>query len=159
MIIVILFTVSIFLLVANFAFDSFKDPLAEGLNGSVPVGDADTINTALSQTGGGLAFFDSLLPFLIIGIFGFVMLSTGAVLKSPIMIFIGVIILGVLITLAVVYSNVYANLIDSELGDSGDKVTIATMFMQYLPMIVIIGIILMVIVLSFKSGGGTGARL
>jgi len=156
MIIVILFTVSIFLLVSNFAFDKIKNPLAEGLNGSVSTqNDSDLINNALSQTGGGLAFFDGLIPFLLIGIFGFVMLSTGAVFRSPIMIFVGVIILGVLVTLAVVYSNVYGNLIDSELGDSGDNVTIASMFMQYLPVIVIIGIILLVIVIAFKPDGGS----
>jgi len=159
MIIVILATISIFLLVANYAFDKIQNPLAEGLNSSVPSGDADKINDALSQTGSGLAFFDSLIPFLIIGIFGFIMLSTGAVLRSPIMIFVGVIILGVLITLAVIYSNVYGNLIGSELGDSGDKVTIASLFMEYLPIIVIIGIILLVVVVSFKSGSGSGAQL
>jgi len=95
-----------------------------------------------------------MIPFLLIGIFGFVMLSAGAIVKNPIMIFVGVIILGVLVTLAVVYSNVYANLINSDLGEQGEKVTVSTLFMQYLPMIIIIGMILLIVVLSFKSGSG-----
>lgn len=152
----ILLTVSIFLLVANFAFSKIQNPLAEGLNGTVPESEAHLINDALSNTGSGLAFFDNLMPFLLIGIFGFIMISAGAIVRSPIMIFVGVIILGVLITVAVVYSNLYGSLLDSELGDVEDNVTIASLFMQYLPFMVIIGIILLVVSLSIKSGASGG---
>lgn len=84
------------------------------------------------------------------------MLSAGAIAKSPVMIFVGVIILGVLIVVAVVFSNLYGHLTDSELGTASDNVTIGGLFMQYLPYIVVAGIVLLVISLSLKDGGSTG---
>lgn len=148
-------TITVFLLVANYAWGEIANPLATGLNGTVPIADADLINNQIAQTGGGLAFFDTLIPFLIIGIFAFVMISAGAIIRSPIMIFVGVIILGVLVTVAVVYSNLYSHLLDSDLGSAGSNVTLGGLFMKYLPMVVIIGIILLVVAISFR-GGGTG---
>lgn len=129
------------------------------MNGTVPEADAGLINKQLQQTGDGLAFFDNLLPFLIIGIFGFVMLSAGTIMKSPVMIFVGVIILGVLITVAVVYSNFYGHLADSELGTVDKGITIGGLFMRYLPMIIIIGIIFLVVIGSFRGGSGGGGGL
>lgn len=155
LVIIILLTLSVFLLVANYAWDQIEDPLATGLNGTVPTDDASKINNALSSTGDSVAFFDSLLPFLLIGIFGFVMLSAGSIMRSPVMIFIGVILLGVLILIAVVYSNLYGNLIDSELSSSADNLTIGSLFMQYLPMIVIISIILVIVSVMLRDTGGT----
>lgn len=152
----ILLTLSIFLLVANYAWGQIADPLATGLNGSVPTDDADLINNQISQTGGGIAFFDTLLPFLLIGVFGFVMISAGAIMKNPIMIFVGVILFGVIITLAVVYSNVYGNLIDTDLGSVEDDVAIGSLFMQYLPYIIAVGILLVIVAVGARSGGSSG---
>lgn len=127
------------------------------MNGSVPTADADLINTPLSQTGGGVAFFDTLLPFLLIGVFGFVMMSAGTIMKSPVMIFVGVIILAVVLVLAVVYSNVYGNLLDTELGDVQDNVTIGSLFMQYLPFIIVISILIVVIAIGIRGSGGSSS--
>ncbi len=154
--IVVLFATTVFLLIGNYAWGEIADPLAEGLNGSVPSGDADKINTAISQTGSGVAFFDTLLPFLLIGIIGFVMVSAGSIMRSPIMIFVGAIMIGVIIVLAVIYSNVYGSIIDSPVGDAQDSVTIGSLFMQYLPFIVIAMIIILIIGVSIRSPSGGG---
>lgn len=82
------------------------------------------------------------------------MVSAGSIMRSPVMIFVGAIMIGVIIVLAVIYSNVYGGLVDSELGNAQDDVTIGSLFMQFLPFIVIAMMIILVIGISIRSPSG-----
>ena len=158
-VIVILLAIALFLLVLNKAWSSVKTPLDEGLQSSMPDDTSVNITTMLDQTSGAGLMFGSLMPFLIIGLFGFVLIMAGGIMKHPIMIFVGVIILGVVITLAVVYSNIYNDISSTaEFASTKADMPIPDMFMHYLPIIVFIMAIgiTAAIIWSRKSGGYTG---
>jgi hypothetical protein len=157
-VIVILLAVGLFLLVLNKAWGDIKGPLGAGLNSSVPLADRDTISNTLTQTTGAGLMFDKLLPFLLIGLFGFVLIMAGGIMRHPIMIFVGIIILGVIFTIAAVYSNIYDDISStSEFSTTKADMPVQDLLMHYLPFIVFImaiGIIT-AIVWSRKGGGGS----
>ena len=154
-VLVIILAVAVVLLVTNYAWGEIKDPLMDGLNDTVSGDDEVQISNTLDQTTGGIGFFDNLLPFLIIGLFGFIAITAGAFMKSPIFIFVGVIILGVIFLLAVVYSNLYKNMVDTtELNSTSDNLPIQEALMRYLPLILIAAILLVIIISTIGSKGG-----
>ena len=144
-VIIVLLAFSLFFLILNKVWGDIKDPLDEGLTSAMPDNSPVNVSTTLGQvTGAGLQF-DKLIPLLLIGLFGFVLLSAGAIVKHPIMIFVGIIILGVVVLIAVVFSSTKAQL------------TIQDKFMQYLPTIVIlmaVGITVAVLYSRSSMGGG-----
>lgn len=157
-VIVVLFAVAIFLIVLNKTWGEVKTPLETGLQSAMPAGSSVNVSDTLNQTTGAGLIFDKLLPFLIIGLFAFVLILAGGIMRHPIMIIVGIIILGVCITLAVVYSNVY-NEITSTSNFSSIKASmpIQDIFMHYLPVIVFImaiGITIAIIWGRKSSGGG-----
>lgn len=155
-VIVILFAVAIFLVVLNKAWGSIKTPLNEGLNSSVPVADRGTISNTINQTTGAGLMFDKLIPFLIIGLFAFVLILAGGIMKHPIMLIVGIIVLAVCIMLAVIYSNVYDEITSTtEFSQTKSDMPIQDKFIQYLPIIMFIMAVGIVaaIIWSRKSGG------
>lgn len=158
-VIVILLATCLFFLVLNKAWSEIKNPLNEGLNNSVPAGDVNKINTAITQTTGAGLLFDKLIPFLIIGLFGFVLILAGAIIKHPIMIFVGIIIFGVAITLAAIYSNIYDEISSTnEFSQTKTDMPIQDKFMQYLPIVIFLMAvgITAAIIWSRKGGGYSG---
>jgi len=154
-VIIILLAFAIVFLVLNKAWGDIKTPLSSGLNESVPVGDREEINTVLNQTGDSTLLFDKLLPFLLIGLFAFVLILAGSIMKHPIMIFVGVIVLGVVILIAVIYSNLYKNIAETdEFTDTNEDMPIQSKFMQYLPIIAIIAAIGVVASILWRDKGG-----
>jgi len=156
-VIVILLAVALFLLVLNKTWSEIKTPLGEGLNNSVPIGDRATISTVLNKTGSSTQSFDKLIPFLIIGLFAFVMILAGSIMKHPIMIFVGLIIMAIIILLAVIYSNLYGNIAGTDaFTDTNDTLPIQNTFMHYLPYIIFIMAIAIGVSLLWRgqSGGG-----
>lgn len=156
-VIVILLAVALFLLVLNKTWGEIKTPLGEGLNNSVPEGDRASISGVLEQTGSSTQSFDKLLPFLIIGLFAFVMILAGSIMKHPIMIFVGLIIMAGIILVAVVYSNLYENITDTDAFSGTDAdLPIQNKFMQYLPYIIFIMAIAIGVSLLWRNQGGVG---
>ena len=83
------------------------------------------------------------LFFLIIGLFAFILIMAGSIIKHPAMIFVGIIVLGVVILIAVIFSNIYNNITESdEFSATKAQMPIQDKFMQYLPTIVVIMAIL-----------------
>jgi hypothetical protein len=157
-VIVVLLGFALFFLILNKVWGDIKDPLDEGLTGAMP--DAESkglVSNALGQvTGAGLQF-DKLVPMILIGLFGFLLISAGAIIRHPIMIFVGIIILGVVILIAVVFSNVYNEISSSDaFSDTKADLQIQDKFMQYLPTIVILMAIVVIgaILWSRSQGGG-----
>jgi hypothetical protein len=156
-IIVVLFALIIFLLIMYKAWGEIKSPLDEGLTNSMPSDTPVNISITLNKVSSTSNTFDRLIPFLLIGLIGMVMIGAGAIIKHPIMLFAGLIILGVAILLAGVYSNVYHQLSQSdEFADTTAGFGISDIFMQYLPVWILLTIVGAIIVIIYtKTSGGT----
>jgi hypothetical protein len=159
-VIVVILAFALFFLILNKVWGEISTPLENGLTGAVN-GDENTINT-IEETFGRVSntsnVFDSLIPLLVIGLFAFVLISAGAIIRHPIMIIVGVILLGVVITIAVVFSNMYNQISSSpQFASSKAVLPIQDKFMQFLPTIVVlmaIGIVIAIIWSRSKGGGG-----
>jgi hypothetical protein len=159
LVIVVLLTFAVFFLILNKAWGEIKTPLETSLSSSLPGDSPVNITTTLNQTTNSGIAFDRLIPFVVIGLFGFVLITAGSIVRHPIMIFVGIIILGVVILIAVVYSNLYNSISSAtEFSDIKAQLPIQDKFMQYLPTIVFlmaIGITGMII--YSRSQGGSNS--
>lgn len=155
-VIIVLLAFGLFFLILNKVWGDVKDPLNEGLTGAMPDNSPVNITETLDNvTGAGLQF-DKLIPLILIGLFGFLLISAGAIIRHPIMIFVGIIILGVVILIAVVFSNVYNEISSSDaFSDTKADLPIQDKFMQYLPTIVVLmAIVVIGAILWSRSGSG-----
>lgn len=157
-VIVVLLAVALFLLVLNKVWKEVKNPLDEGLSSAMPNDSSVNVSKVLNQTGSTTRLFDKLLPFILIGLFAFVLITAGAIMRHPIMIFVGVIILAVIILLAVIYSNLYQSIAETnEFQQANSDLPIQGNFMKYLPYIIFIlalGITIMIVYGRNQGGGG-----
>lgn len=159
-VIVVLMAFSVFALVLNMAWEKIEAPLDETLQEQMPDDSPVNISETLGSVGDTTQNFSAMIAFLIIGLFAFVLLTAGAMLKSPVMIIIGLIVLGVLILVAVVFSNVYIEIKDSGSFDSvKDNLTVQNTVMNYLPAIVwtlAFGVVVFILY-GRSTGGSSGA--
>ena len=155
-VIVVLLAFSLFFIVLNYTWGQVSPELEAGLNSSIPAGETsiNLTKTMEQTTGAGLAF-DKLIPFVLIGLFAFVLIMAGGIMKHPVMIFVGIIILAVVILLAVVYSNLYNEITSTtEFASTKADMPIQDKFMQYMPFIVfIMGIAITAGILWSRKGG------
>ena len=156
-VLVVLLSFSIFMLVMNKAWGEIETPLAEGLEKNMPSDTDVNVTEILGKVGNTQRNMSNMIPFLIIGLFAFVLIGAGALMKHPIMIFIGIIILAVCILLAVIFSNVYTQMSDTDqFTDTKAELGIQNKFMDYLPTIVfLMAIGIFIAVLYGKGQGGT----
>ena len=154
---VILVGLALFFLIINMVFGQVNNRIAPVLSSH---GNNSIMNVTnmLDQSQGTTTLYNSLFPFIFIGLFGFVLFSAGFIGESPIMIVLGIIVLGVAIILAVVYSNVFQRISEtSTFAASNANFPIMNYFMQYLPIIMfVVAIAVIVFILLRKSGGGSG---
>lgn len=156
-VIVILLTISLFLLVLNKVWAEIKTPLNEGLQSAMPSDTSVNITETLDKTSSSGFLFDKLIPFIIIGLFAFVLITAGAFMQHPIMIFVGIIILAVAIIIAVVYSNLYNSISSTdEFTATKAQMGIQDKFMQYLPVIIFIMAIGIGAAIIWSRGKGGG---
>lgn len=155
-VLIILLGVSIIFLVLNKAWDSIQPSLDEGLRSAMPDDTSVNVTETLDKVASTNRNFDKLLPFLIIGVFAFVLIIAGSFMQHPIMIFVGIIIVAVVIFLAVIYSNLYNSIASTdEFATTNDNLGITSLIMQYLPVIVfIMAIGIGAAILWSKRGGG-----
>jgi len=155
-VIAVLLAFAIVFLILNKAWGSIKPEIQSGLESAMPTDSSVNISETLNQTTGAGLMFDKLLPFIIIGLFGFVLITAGASLDHPIMLVIGIVVAAVAILLGAVYSNTYQSISESsEFTSTTSQMPIQNLFMHYLPIIIfviVIGVIVMVII-SRRSGG------
>lgn len=154
-VIVVMLAFALFFMVLNKVWGDIKEPLDEGLSAAMP-SDGVNISQTLNQvTGAGLQF-DKLIPLILIGLFGFIMISAGAIIRHPIMIFVGVIVLGVVILISVVFSNLYNEISSTdEFSDTKAEMPIQDLFMHYLPVIVVVmAVVIFIAILLSRSSGG-----
>jgi hypothetical protein len=155
-VIVVLLAISLALLILNKVWRDIKTPLNEGLQSAMPSGSSVNITKTLDSVSSTGLLFDKLLPMVIIGLFAFVLIIAGSFMQHPIMIFVGILILGVAILLAVIYSNLYNSISSTdEFAATKADMGIQDKFMQYLPVIIFIMAIGIgaAIIWSKRSGG------
>jgi hypothetical protein len=154
--IVVLFAVIIFLLILSKTWTEIKTPLNEGISASMP-SNGINITKTLNQVSSSNILFDRLVPFLLIGLLGFLLVGASAYLNHPILAFVGLIILAVAVLLGVVYSNVYHQIASSdEFSSTTAEHPIGDKFMQYLPIWILIAFVgIVVSTIWLKSSGGT----
>lgn len=157
-VIVFILGFSIFMLVLNKAWNEIETPLAEGLEENMPSDSPVNVTEILGNVGSTQRNLSNMLPFIIIGLFAFVLISAGAMMNHPVMIFLGIIILGIAILLAVVFSNVYTQISEEDQFETtSDTLTIQKTFMDYLPIIVIIlALGILIVILYGRTQGATG---
>jgi len=154
-VIAFLFAVTIFVLVLAKAYGEIQQPLNEGLTNAMPADSNVNVTTTLNQLGTTIFLFDKLLPFLIIGLFGFVLMGASLYMGHPIMSFVGIIILGVAVLLAVIYANVYHQISSNpEFSDTNAQLGIQELFMKFLPYLIIAIFIAITAAVIWSRGGG-----
>lgn len=136
-VLVVIFTMVIFILILAKVWGEIKDPLDEGLTGSLPAGSGVNITANFATITSTITLFDKLFPLILIGLFALVLIGGAMYANHPIMIFVGIIILAVAILLAVIFSNVYHQIAETEEFESTtDSFPISDKFMEFLPYII-----------------------
>lgn len=155
---VVLIGMAFFFIFLAKTWSSIKPVLNDGLTSSMPSDTSINITETLDQTTGSTTSYNKLFPFLLIGVFGFVFVSAGFMTQHPIMIFVGIIVLGAAIILAVAYSNVYHQITQTdELASTTAQFGIMDIFMKYLPLVIfMLAIGITVALLIRRGGGGSG---
>ena len=157
-VIIIILAVILFVIVLSKVWSEMKDPLDEGLSGALPAGSGVNITSNFETITSTVNLFDSLLPFLLIGIFAFVLIGASIYMDHPMMLFVGIIILAVAVLLAVIYSNIYHQISDSsEFSATTDNFPISDKLMEFLPYIIfVMAIGIGVGILYLKGGASRG---
>ena len=154
-VLVVLLSFSIFMLVINKTWNEIETPLAESLEANMPDDSPVNVTEILQKVGNTERNMSNMLPFLIIGLFAFVLIGAGTLMKHPVMIFIGIVVLGVCILLAAIFSNVYTQISDTpQFEETKATLGIQNKFMDYLPTIVFIMAIGIFIAVLYGKGQG-----
>jgi hypothetical protein len=156
-VIVVMLTITLAMLILNKVWGDVKAPLNEGLQSAMPSDTSVNITETLDKVSSTGLLFDKLMPMIIIGLFAFVLIIAGSFLQHPIMIFIGILILGTAVIIAVIYSNLYNSISSTdEFASTKAQMGIQDKFMQYLPAIIFIMIIGIGASIMWSRRGGGG---
>jgi len=80
-------------------------------------------------------------------------------IDSPVMLFVGIIIMAVVVLLGVIYANVYNDIsTTSEFTSTNDQLPIINKFMEYLPVIGFLMAIGIGAAIMLRRGGISGGR-
>ena len=157
-VIVVLFVVIIFLLILAKSWGEIRNPLNEGLTNSMPANSPVNVTTTLDQVGSSTILIGKLMPMLLIGLIGFVLLGASVYMRHPIMMVVAVILISVAILLAVIYANVYHSIASSDsFSSTTSDFAIPDKIMEFLPSIILVIFVGAVsVTLWLKSQGGAG---
>lgn len=155
---VVIFGVAIFAVILYNAYDdNIKDNLNDALTSSTPVDSDANVTKILDDTSSGIGKLNPLFPFLLVGIFGFVLMTALLGRSHPMFFFIGLIVLGVAIIIAVTFSNVYESITDNvAFADEDSEFSIMGLFLNNLPTIIFILFIIISIILYGGRGNPGG---
>ena len=157
-VIAVVFAICIFVLVMLYAFREIKTPLDEGITGALPNNSGVNVTRTLDTVDSTLILVGNLLPFILIGLFAFVLIGAAFYMNNPLMIVVGFIVLGVAILLAVIYSNVYHQISSADVfTDVNADLGLQELIMKYLPHIIFVMILgIIITVIWYRQGGSTG---
>jgi len=149
-----IFGIAIFFLILSNAYDDhIKDKFNDAITSSTAVDADSNVTEILDQTSTGIGRFNLLFPLLIVGVFGFVLVMALMAKSHPAFLFIGLIVLGVALILAAVFSNVYETIAeDDEFANQDEDFNIMGIFMNNLPLVIIILFVAIGIILYALPG-------
>jgi len=150
----IIFGISIFVIILSYAYGQIQPKINEGLTSSKSVEAGINVTDILQKTDNSIGRFNILFPLLIIGVFGFVLVTALLGRSHPAFLFIGLIVLAVALILAAIYSNVYQEISESaNFSSTESDFNIMSLFLDNLPIVILILFVAIAIILYAKSGG------
>jgi len=156
-VIIVLFAVIIFMIILSKSWGEIKTPLEVGLQNAMPNDTSVNISETLVTVTETTNLFDKLIPFLLIGLFAFVMIGAAVYMQHPIMAIVGIIVLAVVILLAIVYANIYHQISASdEFASTTENFSISDTLMNYLPIIIIVLFIGITAAVAWSKGSRGG---
>lgn len=157
----IIFGCAIFFVILYSAYnDHIKDNLNTALTSSTPVEATANVTKILEDTSSGISKFNPLFPFLLVGIFGFVLVMALTAKSHPAFLFIGLVVLGVVLLLAAIYSNVFESITThSEFNDTASDFSIIAIFLNNLPIVILLLFVAIAIILYALPKGGGGVNI
>lgn len=160
-VLVFLFGSALFLFILYYTYGEIKDPINDALRGATPDGDATFNYTSFSgEVSGGVGSFNTLYPFLLIGLIVMVIISAFTIQSHPVFFFVSIILLGVVILLGSVFSNIFQQITTNEnFGTTEDNFNIVSLIMENLPLIITVIVFLTLIVMWAKPGGSSTPSL
>ena len=155
-VIAVLFAVVIFTIILAKTWGDVKGPLNTGLQSAMPDNSPVNVTVTLDQVSDMTVLFDKLLPFLFIGLFGFVLIGASVYTQHNIMLFVGIVIVAVTILLGAIYSNIYHQIAESdEFASTTDNFKISDKYMEFLPYILFIMFVgIGALIMWMRKGGG-----
>jgi hypothetical protein len=154
-VIVFMFAIAFFFIFLSKLTGEVTPAINEGLQSAMPDDTSVNITETLDQTDASTTSYNRLFPFLIIGLLSFIFITGGFIAQHPVMIIVGIILLGVGVLLAVVFANVYHTISTTdEMAGTTAKFGIMDLFMKFLPFIAIISIVIVALALLLRRGGG-----
>jgi hypothetical protein len=160
-VLVYIFSAALLIFILYFAYNQINTPIADALTNATSDGGTTYNYTAMGDsTLGAIGIFNTLFPLLILGLI--VMCAVGAMYidSHPVFFFVSLFILGIVILLGVVYSNIYEQITtDSAFGATASNFLVMNLFMKYLPWVIAIVLIITMIIMWAKPGGSGGGGL
>jgi len=157
LVMVMMFAIAIFVIILAFAYSQIEPKMNDALTDSTSVDVNANVTSILGDSSTALTRINVLFPLLIVGLFGFVFISAFFLKSHPAFFFIGLIILGIALILAAVFSNVYTRITDNEtFADTEADYNIMTLFIENMPVIILLVFIAMGIIMWVRSGSGGG---
>jgi len=152
-----IFGIAIFFIILSYTYGEVKPRISAGLESAATPEAEANVTEILDDADNTIGRFNVLFPLLLIGIFAFVMVVAMMGQSHPIFFFIGLIILAAALILGAVYSNVYKTMTDTNaLTSTGNEFNIMNLFLEHLPIVVLILFAAIAVVLYAKSGGSRG---
>ena len=152
----IIFGMAIFFIILSYVYGEIQPKINAGLSSAATPEAGINVTKTLEQTDSSLLKFNPLFPLLLIGVFGFVMIVALFGQSHPAFLFIGLIVLGVALILAAIYSNVYSELTSTTaLTSTESDFSVMGIFLQYLPAIILILFVAIAIILYSRIGSSS----
>lgn len=156
----IVFASMIFLVILYYTWTELSPQLESTLNKHIPEGETSiNITSTHDKISAGVLSFNSILPLFILGLFATVIIAAFFIQSHPAFFFIAILFLLIVVVIAVVFSNVYQTITETEsMAASAAEFTFSNLFMEYLPYIILIFAAAILIVLFAKPfiGGNPG---
>ena len=151
----VIFGMAIFFIILSYAYGEMKPRINAGLaNASTPEVSSN-VTKILDQADSSILKFNPLFPLLLIGVFGFVLIVALFGQSHPAFLFIGLVVLGVALILAAIFSNFYSELTStSALASTETDFNIMSIFLEYLPIVIVVLFVAMAIILYSRIGSG-----
>jgi len=156
-VIAVLFGVAIFFIILSYTYGEIQPKISDSLSKAATPETGKNVTEILEQIDTSIIRMNVLFPLLLIGLFGFVMVSALMARSHPAFFFIGLIVLGVTLILAAVYSNVYQEIADDDkFASTTSDFSIMGLFLENLPTVIVIFFIAIAIILYTRVGGSVG---